>query len=211
MPGAEGKILLAMSGLEPGRWRELLSERREVVVCALVLLPPPGRDVERLQRQRDRALVDRVLDQDVRHDVQRLHRRVRAGRQLRGDLLEQQVHRRDRDVRQHQGGAGVARGADRAEDVGRAIALVLHHPRPHAALEPAADHAALLAYAGLVLEPDLDPLGLGLVGRDLRKRGGEAFFLNASWAARSVSACRGRGVCQDRSRSCISRPMPVSP
>jgi glyoxylate/hydroxypyruvate reductase A len=32
MPGTDGKILLAMSGLEPGRWRELLSERREVVV-----------------------------------------------------------------------------------------------------------------------------------------------------------------------------------
>ena len=32
MPGKEGKILLAMSGLEPGRWRELLAQRREVVV-----------------------------------------------------------------------------------------------------------------------------------------------------------------------------------
>jgi len=32
MPGTDGKILLAMNGLEPGRWRELLSERREVVV-----------------------------------------------------------------------------------------------------------------------------------------------------------------------------------
>jgi len=32
MPRKEGKILLAMSGLEPGRWRELLSQRREVVV-----------------------------------------------------------------------------------------------------------------------------------------------------------------------------------
>ena len=134
----------------------------------------------------------------------------RVGRQLRGDLLEQQVHRRDRDVRQNQRGAGIARGADRAEDLGRAVALVLDYPRPHAALEPAADHAALLPHTGLVLEPDLDALGLGVVGLDLREGCGEALFLNASWAARSVSACRGRGVCQDRSRSCISRPMPVS-
>jgi hypothetical protein len=77
-------------------------------------------------------------------------------------------------------------------------------------LEAAADHAALPAYPGLVLEPDLDALGLGVVGRDLREGLRRSPFLNASWAARSVSACRGRGVCQDRPRARISRPIPVS-
>jgi hypothetical protein len=63
---------------------------------------------------------------------------------------------------------------------------------------------------GFVLEPDLDPLGLRMVGRDPREGSGEALFLKAPWAARSVPACRGRGVCQDRSRQRIGLPIPVS-
>jgi hypothetical protein len=70
-------------------------------------------------------------------------------------------------VGQHGRSAGVAGGANRAEDIGRPIALVLDNPRPHAALEPAAGHPAFLAYAGLVLEPDLDALGLEVGGQDL--------------------------------------------
>lgn len=75
-----------------------------------------------------------------------------------------------------QGRAGITRGTDRAKDVGGAVALVLHHPWPHAALIPAAHHAALLAYSGLVLEPDLEALGVRVLGDDLGKSGREALF-----------------------------------
>lgn len=53
------------------------------------------------------------------------------------------------------------------------VTLVPDHPRPHAAPEPAAALVPILSYPGFVMEPDLKLLGPRIVGRDLRKRGGE--------------------------------------
>ena len=52
---------------------------REVVPRALVGLAALGGDVERLDRQRDRALIGLAADQDVDHRVQGLHRGVHLG------------------------------------------------------------------------------------------------------------------------------------
>jgi hypothetical protein len=66
-----------------------------------------------------------------------------------------------------QGHPRVALWADRAEKVDRLVAQVAHAARAHAALEPASADAAGLADPGLVLEPDLEALSLGMVAGDL--------------------------------------------
>jgi hypothetical protein len=65
---------------------------------------------------------------------------------------------------------------------------------------------AFLADPGLVLEPDLQPLGLRMAVADAGERAGEV-FLNVSWASRSVFGWICRGFSQEkpirRSTACI--------
>jgi hypothetical protein len=63
---------------------------------------------------------------------------------------------------QDQGDALAALGADRAEQVGGAEALLPHPARTHPFLVPDAGRAALLPNPGLVHEPQLDAPGLGV-------------------------------------------------
>ena len=63
-------------------------------------------------------------------------------------------------------------------------------PGPGAAARPHPGQRALLADAGLILEPDLDRLAAGVLGQRLAYQIGEA-FLNASCAASSAFGCRG--------------------
>jgi hypothetical protein len=117
---------------------------------------------------------------------------VRLGGDGRGDLGEVQVHRLGVGARQHQRGTDPTGRADRAEEVGPLVAGVAYRPGPRAALRPDPGQRALLADAGLVLEPDLErPAPRGLRQRR-RYRFGEV-FLNASCAAGSALRCRGRG------------------
>jgi len=85
-------------------------------------------------------------------------------------------------ARQHRGRSLALPGADGAEDVGRAGALIARRARPGAAPGPPAGDFVLLADARLVLEPDLYVLALRLLGGDLRQLGGEV-FLNAAMAS----------------------------
>ncbi len=87
-------------------------------------------------------------------------------------------------ARQHQARALAFLGADGAEEVGRAGALILWCAWPGAALGPPAGDLVLLPDARLVLEPELYVLALRLLGRDLRQLGGEV-FLNAAMASAS--------------------------
>src|SRR5205085_10379640 len=68
---------------------------------------------------------------------------------------------------------------------------VARRPGAGAAARPDPGQRALLADAGLVLEPDLDRLAAGVLGRRRRDQRGEA-FLKASCAASSALGCFGR-------------------
>lgn len=83
-------------------------------------------------------------------------------------------------------------GADRAKDVGRCRALVMWGDGPGAAPCPAPGELVLLAYSGLVGEPDLDVAEVAALGaRDRRHCGGKA-FLKASTAPSACAWWRGR-------------------
>ena len=132
-----------------------------------------------------------------------------AGADGLAELVEHRRHRGGADRGQDQGAAGVARRADRAEQVDRLVAQVAYAARAHAAFEPAAADAAGLADPGLVLEPDLEPFGVGMVAGDLGDQR-RKFFLKRAWALRSASGWTGRAFCQDRPRSWSNRSMPFS-
>src|SRR3954452_22378637 len=66
------------------------------------------------------------------------------------------------DRGEDQGDAGVALWANGAEQVGGFMPEIAPATRPLPLLEPAAAGSAGLAHPGLVEEPDLEPLGVGL-------------------------------------------------
>ena len=114
-----------------------------------------------------------------------------AGGDGAGDLGEVVVHRAGIGEGHDEARGDAAAGTDRAEDVGPPIAGVARRTWARAALRPDPGERALLAYARLVLEPDLErfaPCSLGDRGGD---RLGEV-FLKASCASGSVFGWRGR-------------------
>ena len=114
-----------------------------------------------------------------------------ARRDGAGDLGEVCVHRRGVCDGHDAARGRAALGADRAEDVGPLVAGVARRPRARAALRPDPGEGALLADAGLVLEPDLERLAARSLWDRRGYRLGEA-FLKASCASGSVFGCRGR-------------------
>jgi len=136
-----------------------------------------------------------------------------------------------RDLRQVEGhGLGVAAGqdqaralallgADGAEDVGRAGALIVRCAWPGAALGPSSGDLVLLPDAGLVLEPDFYVFALGFLGYDFCQLGGGSFFnpdrptgqvCAAQVDVRPHSAKWSRGRVSHRPISPIkSRPRPI--
>src|SRR4051795_10933115 len=110
----------------------------------------------------------------VEHD-----HRVRAGRDVVADLRQVQAGGLGVGVGQDQRGTDGPLGADRAEQVGPGVAAVARRPGAGAAPRPHPGQGALLADAGLVLEPDLDRLAAGVLGQRSRHQIGEA-FLNAA-------------------------------
>lgn len=130
-------------------------------------------------------------------------------RELIAELVEEGLHGHGRDDRQDQAEGGVALGADGAEQVDGGMTLILDTGRAGAALEPFPAVAPGLADSGLVLQPDLDPFGLGMRGLRLGNQIAE-FFLNSTGARRSTFGCAGRVFCQERSRLCSSFSIPFS-
>jgi hypothetical protein len=90
------------------------------------------------------------------------HDAMRPGGDGLREFGEKSVDRRGVEPGQHQGDAGIARGADRADDPGRQVAEITPPARGVAALPPDIAGAPLLPDPGLVLAPDLKPLGLGV-------------------------------------------------
>jgi hypothetical protein len=72
------------------------------------------------------------------------------------DFGQMLVHGLDADCRHDEGGAGAARRADGAEQVGPGEPPVALDPRTRATLSPDAGQRALLANAGFILKPDFD-------------------------------------------------------
>ena len=103
-----------------------------------------------------------------------------------GDLRQMQRHRGGVAARQHQARRSAARRADRAEEIGRAGALIVRRRGPAAASRPAPCDLVLLADAGFILEPDFYRLAGGLLLGDLCQALGEVFLKAAtaspSWA-----------------------------
>ena len=124
-------------------------------------------------------------------------------------LVEHELHGGGLDSGQDQGDAGVALRADRAEQIDGLVAQVAAAAGPLPLLEPSSAGPPGLADSGLVEEPDLEPLGLGM-GRSQLGDQRQEFFLKVCWAFGSACGCTGRVFCQDRPRSCSSRSMPFS-
>ncbi len=80
---------------------------------------------------------------------------------------------------------------------------------PHPFLVPDVGDAPLLPDPGLVREPQLDPLRLGVPGGDPADQVGQA-ALKRACARGSASGWAGLAFCQDRSRLLSKRSMPVS-
>ena len=100
------------------------------------------------------------------------------------DLAQMEVHGLAVSVGQDESGADGTLVADSTEQVGPFISAVARGPGPGADTSPNSGERALLSDAGLVLEPDLDRLVVGVVGQRLGYQGGEV-FLKASCAASS--------------------------
>ncbi len=102
------------------------------------------------------------------------------------DLLQVQRHGVGVAARQHQARALTLSGADGAEEIGRARALIARRTWPGATSGPPAGDLVLLPDASLVLKPELYVFALRLLGRDLVQLGGEVFLkaamASASWA-----------------------------
>ena len=83
------------------------------------------------------------------------------GGDVAADLVEMHLHGGRVGEGEHESGALGSHGADRAEQVGVGVAPIGGQARPCSRLRPNAHTAVLLSQPGLVLEPDLDPRGLG--------------------------------------------------
>lgn len=109
---------------------------------------------------------------------------VRAGCDAVADLGEVEVHHVGIGEGQHQRCACAARRADRAEQVSPAIALVARRCRSRSALGPDPGERTLLTDARLVLPPELDRLGPGVLRQRRIYEGGEVSPKDA-WRAAS--------------------------
>ena len=101
------------------------------------------------------------------------------GGDVAADLVEMHLHGIGVGEGQHEGGPLAPPGADGAEQVGVGVSLIGGQAWACSRLGPNARAAILLPQPGLVLEPDLDPLGLGQTGYVGRECAGKV-FLNAS-------------------------------
>ena len=106
-----------------------------------------------------------------------------AGLHQAADLRQVAVHHVDVDAGHHQRGAEIPARADRAEQIGPAVALVFGLARPAATLGPNPGQGALLADPSLVLPPELDrPAAPGFRDR-ARDQLGEVFLCAATASA----------------------------
>lgn len=138
-----------------------------------------------------------------------LEERVGAGCHLPAGPGEEGLHVAGGGDRQDQAEGRVAPGTGGTERVDGLIAPILEAVRAGTFLAPAPAIAPRLADPGLVLQLDPDALGLELRSLCLGDQAAE-LFLNSAGARRSVPACAGCVLRQERSRPCSSSSMPFS-
>lgn len=100
------------------------------------------------------------------------------------DLVDVELHGEGVGKRQRQAGTFPLCWADGAEQIGVLVALVGRLPWPGSSFCPEPDYPVLLAYACLVLEPNLDRLTLGKMP-DMSGQRPREVFLNAATVAAS--------------------------
>ena len=132
------------------------------------------------------------------------------GSDVATDLVEMHLHGAGVGEGEHEGGTLAPARTDRPKQIGVGVALIGGQTRARSGLGPDPRAPVLLSQPGLVLEPDLDPLGLGQIGYVGRERAGEV-FLNASITRWSCLGCRGRPLMCEKdsaaSRSEIARSL----
>ena len=114
------------------------------------------------------------------------HGGVDAVGQRGGEMGEEKCHHAGIDEGQHQGEVLAAGGAHGGEDVGPFVAELSRPPGSPAPMPPAMTDPALVADAGLVLEPELEPLA-GARRPDAAQLFLEPPFLKRSSASASFS------------------------
>ena len=146
------------------------------------------------RRQRDQRQVLRRLElaAGVEAGLIPEHHHVHIGIDLVGELFKEGVDGLGVECGGEQADGLAGLGTGGAQDVEVLVAGLFDRRRTRTSSGPLAAQRALLAEAGLVLEPELDPLA-GMLGGGLRHKFGR-FFLNASIAAGSFFSCRGRGI-----------------
>ena len=96
------------------------------------------------------------------------------------ELSQKQVHRRGVEPGHHQGDAGVACRAYRADNPSRLVADIAQAARGMAALPPDISSPAFLSDPRLVLAPDFKPLCFRMSLRDFTQASSKPPFLKAS-------------------------------
>jgi hypothetical protein len=147
-----------------------------------------------LRRQRDERDVGRHLElvRQVPSGLIKQQHGMCMGRHRGRDLGEMQAHGCGVAVGQDEARRLALLGADGAEEVGRRRALILRRGGPGAASGPAPGNLVLLAYPGLIGEPDLYGAGGdALLARDFRQAGGKV-LLKRSTAPAACAWWRGR-------------------
>lgn len=159
-------------------------------VAFLEIEPEPLDRVEfgTVGRQKDRGDVGRhgEVIGDVPSCLVHQHHGMRARGDGLGEFGEKEVHRLGIEPCHHQGRAGIARRAHRADDPGRAVTEIAPTARSMAALPPDVAGAAGLPDTRLVLAPYLEVIGLRMGRYDLAQARGEPLFLKASCAFGSL-------------------------
>ena len=161
---------------------------RQAIVAQMQPQPLDWVELRRVRRQEHQAEVlgHAQLAGSVPPGFVHQHDAVRTWRHGLRQLGEKQVHRGGIETRHHQRNAGVACRAYRADDPGRLETDIAQPARGIAALPPDIAGAPLLSDPGLVLAPDLKPLGLGMGLSNLAQAGCKAPFLKACCAFSSV-------------------------
>ena len=126
--------------------------------------------------------------------------------ELRRELVEEDLHRLGRQLRQHEGKTLSGGRANGGEQMRPRISLVTQTRRALAAREPAVTHPALLPETCFVLKPERQALA-GMLRRDAAEFALKPPFAKASRAAGSALGCDGRAFCRDRPSLRISLDM----
>ena len=136
--------------------------------------------------------------------------RMGLGQDRLGELVEHRLHGGRKDHGQGERHCFLAHRADRAEEIERLMTEIAQPPWPNALLVPAAAGAAGLTGPGFILEPDLDPLSVGMGIGDVGDQALEDFWTPPAppgrpWDERAWSFAWTEQGCAAVSACCSAR------